>query len=349
MKKLLIPLLLLVVILGGCETKEVYTVDFITYEGNTIDAIEVEEETGIVFPAEPTREGYRFLGWYIDDQTIFLEDGTFLTENLTLTARWDPISVSVNFYWTDDYIGSLNAVYSVLLELPPIGLPGHVFEGWFTEDTYETQIEEVLNITENMNVYAKFTLPEIDVPVEGTIDVTQLPYFSYLSETNPVITITVKDIGVMTLELFPGVAKNTVDNMIQYITDGDYTDSPFHRIIEDFMIQGGVVDTNNCPIIGEFESNGVTNDLQHYRGILSTARTFEVDSATSQFFIVHSDTFSLDGEYAAFGGLTSGFNVLDYIAVQVVDYNDSPYRELVIESITVELNGYVPGTVVCAE
>ena len=180
------------------------------------------------------------------------------------------------------------------------------------------------------------------------IDITTLPYYTYLDDSNPVITITVKDVGVMKLQLFPELAQNTVNNMIEYILHEDYSNSTFHRVIEDFMIQGGIISDTNCAIKGEFSSNGVSNVLPHYRGVLSMARTAVMDSATSQFFIVHADSYFLDINYATYGGLVSGFSVLDYIATDPVDGSDKPISDMIIESITVELNGYVPETVTCS-
>ncbi|XMB72719.1 peptidylprolyl isomerase [Mycoplasmatota bacterium WC30] len=184
--------------------------------------------------------------------------------------------------------------------------------------------------------------------IEENVDLTALPYYSYLSDTNPVITINVKDFGVMQLQLFPDVAKNTVDNLIHYIQEGSYSNSTFHRIIEDFMIQGGIVSDTGCSIKGEFSSNGVDNDLSHSRGVISMARTIINDSATSQFFIVHNDSKFLDTKYAAFGGLVSGFNVLDALAIVSTTTNDAPTDNIVIESITIELNGYTVDDVICA-
>ncbi|MDD2575767.1 MAG: peptidylprolyl isomerase [Acholeplasmataceae bacterium] len=172
------------------------------------------------------------------------------------------------------------------------------------------------------------------------IDMTKLPYVAHLNEDNPVITIKVKDFGVMEAQLFPSVAKLTVDNFISYIEENAFNNSGFHRIIETFMIQGGIVKKTKSPIKGEFLSNGVENNLRHFRGVLSMARTIVKDSATSQFFIMHETSPHLDGQYASFGGLISGFNVLDKIATVETDRNDAPLSPVIIESITVNLNGY---------
>lgn len=170
------------------------------------------------------------------------------------------------------------------------------------------------------------------------IDLTTLDYYSYLSDDNPKMVIKVKDYGVMKIQLFKDVAPITVDNIIDYISNGDYTNTTFHRVIKDFMIQGGAVKNNNSPIIGEFISNGINNDLLHTRGVISMARTNIKNSATSQFFIVHKNSPWLDGEYAGFGGLVSGFNVLDKIASVNTNQMDAPLKSVIIESIKIENN-----------
>ncbi len=184
--------------------------------------------------------------------------------------------------------------------------------------------------------------------IEEDASLISLPYYAYLNKTNPVVTITIKDIGEIQLQLFPDVAKNTVDNFINYIQSDAYSSSTFHRVIKEFMIQGGVVKKTNCPIKGEFLSNGVKNDLSHYRGIISMARTSVKDSATSQFFIMHKLSTHLNGDYAAFGGLISGFDILDAIANVATGYADAPINKVVIESMSIKLNGYIVGNVNCS-
>ncbi len=184
--------------------------------------------------------------------------------------------------------------------------------------------------------------------IEDTIDYESLPYFLYINETNPVVTITIKDVGEMKLQLFPDVAPNTVNNFINYIQNNSYDGSTFHRVIEDFMIQGGIVSNTSCPIFGDFSSNGFTNDLSHDRGVISMARTSIKNSATSQFFIVHQASTFLDGQYASFGGLISGFDILDIIAEVQTNGADTPINNIIIESITIKLNGYTFSETICA-
>ena len=161
---------------------------------------------------------------------------------------------------------------------------------------------------------------------------------------NPIVTITMNTGDVMKAELYPETAPNTVNNFISLIKKGFYDGVGFHRLIAGFMIQGGDPDGNGMggpgySIKGEFTSNGFKNDLKHSKGVLSMARTQIPDSAGSQFFIMHADAPHLDGEYAAFGKLTEGFDVLDKIATTATDWSDRPRTPQVMESVTVETFG----------
>ena len=144
----------------------------------------------------------------------------------------------------------------------------------------------------------------------------------------------------MVLELYPETAPITVENFEKLANSGFYNGLIFHRVIEGFMIQGGDPESTGCggpgyPIKGEFSSNGIKNDLKHTRGVISMARSMMPDSAGSQFFIMHEDAPHLDGQYAAFGKMTDGFDVLDEIATCDTDRSDRPYEEQKIAKITV--------------
>ena len=158
---------------------------------------------------------------------------------------------------------------------------------------------------------------------------------------NLTVTITMKDGGVMKGELYPDIAPITVENFRKLADQHFYDGLIFHRVIRDFMIQGGDPKGTGMggpgwTIKGEFASNGVKNDLKHKRGVLSMARAMDPDSAGSQFFIMHKDAPYLDGQYAAFGKITEGLDVLDRIAETRTDpYNDRPVEEQVIETIVV--------------
>ena len=155
------------------------------------------------------------------------------------------------------------------------------------------------------------------------------------------IIITMENGGVIEAELYPEIAPITVKNFEELVEKKFYDGLIFHRVIPGFMIQGG------CPygtgtggpgyqIKGEFAANGVKNDLKHTRGVLSMARAMHPDSAGSQFFIMHADAPYLDGQYAAFGKVVSGMDVVDKIASVRTDFRDRPLKEQKIKTIRIE-------------
>ena len=155
------------------------------------------------------------------------------------------------------------------------------------------------------------------------------------------VKIEMEDGGVMELELYPDVAPITVANFEELVNKGFYDGLTFHRIIPGFMIQGGDPSGKGTGgpgygIKGEFKANGVKNDLKHTRGVISMARSSNPDSAGSQFFIMHADAPHLDGSYAAFGKLTSGFEVLDRIASVKTGWRDEPKTPQKIKKITIQ-------------
>ena len=158
------------------------------------------------------------------------------------------------------------------------------------------------------------------------------------------VRIEMEDGGVMRGELYPEIAPKTVENFIKLVEDGFYDGLIFHRVIPGFMIQGGCPkgDGTGGPgwtIEGEFTLNGFQNDLKHERGVLSMARTMVPNSAGSQFFIMHVDYPYLDGQYAAFGKVTEGLEVIDKIASVPTDPGDKPLQDQRIKSMTVDLGG----------
>ena len=156
---------------------------------------------------------------------------------------------------------------------------------------------------------------------------------------NPIIQFTVRDFGEITAELYPDKAPKTVENFLKLVDEGFFSGLIFHRVISGFMIQGGGYNEDfqqkhTASIKGEFASNGFAqNDIKHTRGVLSMARTMVKDSASSQFFIMHQNAPHLDGEYAAFGMVTAGIEVVDAIADLPTDYQDCPRVNVVIEKI----------------
>ena len=166
-----------------------------------------------------------------------------------------------------------------------------------------------------------------------------------VDKTHPIATITMKDGGVIKLELYPETAPESVKNFISLANSGFYDGLIFHRVISGFMIQGGDPDGRGTggpgySIKGEFAANGVKNDISHVRGVLSMARAQPYDSAGSQFFICHADSTFLDGQYAAFGRVTSGMDVVDRIAKTTTNSrNDKPYKDQIMETVRVETWG----------
>ena len=162
---------------------------------------------------------------------------------------------------------------------------------------------------------------------------------------NPKIKITVRDFGTMTAELYPDKAPNTVKNFLSLIEKDFFSGMIFHRVIRGFMIQGGGFDESfqqkrADAIKGEFIANGfMQNDLRHTRGVLSMARTSDPNSASSQFFIMHKDSPHLDAQYAGFGKVIEGLEVIDLIAGVKTGrlgwYDDVPKTPVVIEKIEV--------------
>ena len=155
------------------------------------------------------------------------------------------------------------------------------------------------------------------------------------------IKIEMENGKVMRGELYPEVAPISVENFVKLIEAKFFDGLVFHRVIENFMIQGGGFDAVGNhkeaeSIKGEFDANGVKNDLKHTRGVLSMARTMFPNSASSQFFIMHKDAPHLDGQYAAFGKITEGLDVVDEIATCQTDYNDQPTVPQVIKTITLD-------------
>ena len=162
---------------------------------------------------------------------------------------------------------------------------------------------------------------------------------------NPIVTFEMEDGGIMTAELYPEVAPNTVNNFISLVKSGFYDGLIFHRVIPDFMIQGGDPVGNGTggpgwSIRGEFARNGFQNDLKHDRGVLSMARSMLPNSAGSQFFIMVAKAPHLDGQYAAFGQVTDGADIaVDISRVPRNMMNDKPKQDVVIQSIRVDTQG----------
>ena len=165
-----------------------------------------------------------------------------------------------------------------------------------------------------------------------------------MSEKNPIVTITMESGDIIKAELYPDIAPQSVRNFVSLINKGFYDGLIFHRVIKGFMIQGGDpegigIGGPGYSIKGEFAMNGFQNDLKHTAGVLSMARSQMPDSAGSQFFIMHKTSPHLDGQYAAFGKVIEGQDVVDGIAETDTDFQDRPRTPQVMKTVTVETFG----------
>lgn len=206
----------------------------------------------------------------------------------------------------------------------------------------DTQKEDVKTETDDVKVEKE------DTKTEKPADADEKLYKNKIN-----FTIEMENGGVMKGELYPDLAPKTVDNFVKLCKKNYYDGLIFHRVIEDFMIQGGGFDDDmnsskeTATIVGEFDSNGHKNPLKHAKGVISMARTMDPNSASSQFFIIHKDSPHLDGDYAAFGRITEGLDIIDEIATtdcenkeifmgnQSVMMGDVPVKPQVIKTINI--------------
>jgi len=192
------------------------------------------------------------------------------------------------------------------------------------------------------NTTSTLTASDDEADIKSTEENKMNYPFEILSSDAKVnATIKIKDKGEIKLELYPDIAPVSVSNFVYLSEKGFYDGLIFHRVISGFMIQGG--DPNGIgtggpgySIEGEFAANGKKNDISHERGVISMARSQSFNSAGSQFFIMHNDANYLDGQYAAFGRVTEGIEVVDLVAQSQTDGSDKPIEDVVIEKITIE-------------
>ncbi len=161
---------------------------------------------------------------------------------------------------------------------------------------------------------------------------------------NPLVKIELENGKIIEVELYPEIAPNTVNNFISLVNSGYYDGLIFHRVIKGFMIQGGCPDGTGMgnpgySIKGEFQANKFKNELKHSEGVISMARSQSVNSAGSQFFIMHKNSPHLDGMYAAFGKVVEGLDVVNEIAEVATDYSDRPTTPQVMKTVTVDTFG----------
>jgi peptidyl-prolyl cis-trans isomerase B (cyclophilin B) len=162
----------------------------------------------------------------------------------------------------------------------------------------------------------------------------------------PVVTLETS-LGIIKVELYPEIAPISVDNFVSLVSKGFYNGIIFHRVISGFMLQAGCPESTGTGgsgknIKGEFAKNGIPNSIVHTKGVISMARAQSMDSASSQFFLMHQNSPHLDGHYAGFGQTIEGLEIIDKIAAVETDRMDRPLEDVIILNATVELNGYEP-------
>ncbi len=206
--------------------------------------------------------------------------------------------------------------------------PTDHFVGWFEDEDFTKHVFRSTDVSSNTTLYAKWMTP------------SDFFYGQYFNRHNPVVAIEIKNYGTILVELFPEHAPNTVRNFIYLVEQGYYDGVPFHRVVEDFVIQAGDGERRDCRIRGEFLANGIINPLPHVRGAISMARVGGLNnSASTQFFIMHQTVQHLNHNYAGFGIMTHGFDVLDAIATSDTGSGEVPLEAIVIDTIRIDRKG----------
>lgn len=284
-----------------------------------------------------------------------------ISEALNCDVEWDDNTKGVNIY-RDNNLYTMWLEKNTAFKLSPVAI-----EDYYDMDTPPIVIndrtmlplravgellgakvdwnQEALTAVVNLNIVAEENdgYAQQLLPYEQSMYDMYESYDAYVHGKAKVINaeITTEDGGIIKIELYPEIAPTSVENFVNLAKEGFYDGLTFHRVIKDFMIQGGGIDKAGVQkeaenIYGEFIANGYFNLIKHERGVISMARAQHPDSASSQFFIMHKDSPHLDGAYAAFGKVTSGMEVVDGIAEVSTDANDKPLKDVVIKSITIK-------------
>ncbi|MBO7209290.1 MAG: peptidylprolyl isomerase [Clostridia bacterium] len=285
-----------------------------------------------------------------------------ISEKLNCDVHWDDTTHGVTIYrkntlsimWegkpTAFYMNGIGLYKGYTMEIPPVIVDGRTLlpvravselmgakVEWIDETKtvdimYDLgEIEDNAGLAEKVSVYQSCFYEQYDI------------YDGFVNGTIETVTgkIILADGGEIGFELYPQIAPKTCLRFIQCANQGVYDNTIFHRVIKDFVVQGGGKTTDGIlfetePIAGEFVMNGYFNMIPHKRGTISLARKEDKDSGSQQFFICQQDSPSLDGNYAAFGRVTSGMDVIDRIASVAVDENDEPITPLVVNEIVID-------------
>ncbi|QVK16765.1 peptidylprolyl isomerase [Mycoplasmatota bacterium] len=321
MKKF-IWVLILLTILTGCHSKT-YTINFEADNGVEINSIQVKGKKIADLPI-PNKDGYSFEGWYTSKNPYTNEFTlkTSVNSDITLYAKWQIKEYTINFNTNGgSELPSIKQLHGTNLSMIEPTKRAHTFLGWYQDEELTVPYDFTSTVNKDLTLYAKWKIRYEDVTASH------------------IVTMEMEDGSIIKIELYEEIAPITVANFVKLVEDGFYDGLTFHRVIKGFMIQGGDPLGNGMggpgySIKGEFSANGVENPLKHERGVISMARSRDYDSAGSQFFIMHQDATYLDGQYAAFGRVVEGLDVVDQIA-NVITIKDRPYEEQRLSTVTV--------------
>ena len=318
------------------EIEEIWFVDGMTYRSTSAGKDKSNSGTQTILPMDavifPLKDTY-----FTDAKFVKLEDGYKLEISINkedyAEYAWGELADAPLYVLTYDDKGNiLSASLSVIYGASNSATIEEITQTEFKECGTSSEISAPADA--DTYRYAP-SIDELDLSAVDSLDKLE-------ESTQPTdyVMIDVKDYGKMVIRLFPNVAPETVANFKDLVSKGFYDGLIFHRVIKDFMIQGGDIDGDGISnegvtnIKGEFYRNGFINNLSHLRGVVSMARTSnDMDSASTQFFIMHKDRVSIDGDYAAFGYVVYGLDVVDAIAGVATDEDtDKPITDVVINS-----------------
>jgi len=312
-----------ITLLTGCYSKS-YTLHFEGDNNIEINSILVKKDRTTSLPI-PIKEGYSFEGWYTSSSPYINQFTveTTVTSDMTLYAKWKINEYAINFNTNGgNEIPTITNEYGTNLSIIEPTKNMHTFVGWYEDEELTKPYEFTSIVKKDIMLHAKWKINLEEVTA------------SHL------ITIEMENGGFIKIELYEDIAPVTVANFVKLAEEGFYDGLIFHRVIKNFMIQGGDplgsgMGGPGYSIKGEFSSNGVDNPLKHERGVISMARSQAYDSAGSQFFIMHQNAPHLDGLYAAFGKVIEGMDVVDQIA-NVNTFYDQPFEVQRLRTVTVD-------------
>lgn len=340
MKKLLLALIgASILLFGGLSVSAEHTTILINGEELKVDVEPVNIDGRILIPLRSVGEALQCeVFWNNTNKAVSMSDGNNF---YLLWINRDTLFSFTGLTMSKGYVSDVAPQLINEKTMIPIRCIAELMGAtvdWIGE-TKTVTIDYTPNPTEYAKDLAEVGSYVIDILGQDGYDI----YKDYFTKREYVVKaeIELEDNKIIKLDLFPYIAPKTVENFIKIANGKLYDNTIFHRVIKDFVVQGGGCDEKGVfyiglpEIEGEFISNNFMNFLQHKRGVISMARTDEPNSATSQFFIVHKDSLYLDGQYAAFGEVTEGMEYIDEIAETETDENDKPLKNCVVKAVRI--------------